>query len=362
MLVIKRDQTKEEFNSGKIEAAMLKAFQACNYQLSEKDKKDINHFLDELNFDTSEVSVEDIQDKVEKFLCKRWFPVGKAYMLYREQHKETRFIRERLDYMEHYEESSNAANASETDDNSNISIKNVSNLEGEVYKTNNRILQRQRMKDTLNKMFPEVAKQYEKDLESHIIYSHDEASSPVLKSYCGAYTLYPLMTEGSGNIDGVTPSAPNDIQSFCGQVTNLLFLLSAQTKGAVAFGDFFIVFNYYVVKEFGDKWYEKLDCITTSEYNLQQRTVKNVINKGFKQFIYGANQPAGNRGFQSPFSNLSYYDKYYFTSLFEDFYYPDGTQPEWKAIDTLQRMFMELHRKLRLIKPLTFPVRQKLAA
>lgn len=55
-------------------------------------------------------------------------------------------------------------------------------------------------------------------------------------------------------------------------------------------------------------------------------------------------------------SNVSYYDKTYFKSLFEDFYYPDGTQPEWKAIDTLQRMFMELHRELRLIKPLTFPV------
>ena len=54
--------------------------------------------------------------------------------------------------------------------------------------------------------------------------------------------------------------------------------------------------------------------------------------------------------------NISYYDHTYFTSLFEDFYYPDGSKPEWKAIDKLQRMFMELHRQLRLIKPLTFPV------
>ena len=75
-----------------------------------------------------------------------------------------------------------------------------------------------------------------------------------------------------------------------------------------------------------------------------------------KQFIYGVNQPAGNRSFNSPFSNLSYYDSVYFNSLFEHFFYPDGTQPEWKAIDTLQRMFMQLHRELRLIKPLTFPV------
>ena len=42
--------------------------------------------------------------------------------------------------------------------------------------------------------------------------------------------------------------------------------------------------------------------------------------------------------------------------MFENFYYPDGTQPEWEAIDCLQRIFMELHRELRLIKPLTFPV------
>ena len=55
-------------------------------------------------------------------------------------------------------------------------------------------------------------------------------------------------------------------------------------------------------------------------------------------------------------SNISYYDKTYFKALFEDFYYPDGTQPKWEAIDVLQRMFMELHRDLRLKKPLTFPV------
>ena len=89
---------------------------------------------------------------------------------------------------------------------------------------------------------------------------------------------------------------------------------------------------------------------------LNTYTVGHYIRKGMKQFIYGINQPAGNRSYNSPFTNISYYDKYYFKSLFEDFYYPDGTQPQWEAIDTLQRMFMQLHRELRLIKPLTFPV------
>lgn len=66
------------------------------------------------------------------------------------------------------------------------------------------------MKDELNKLYPgqELGRQYIKDLENHIIYTHDEASTPVLKPYCKAVTLYPLMLEGVGNIDGVTPSAP----------------------------------------------------------------------------------------------------------------------------------------------------------
>lgn len=111
------------------------------------------------------------------------------------------------------------------------------------------------MKRKLKEMFPEVSSQYEKDLNDHIIYVHDEASCPVLKPYCMAVTLYPLMIEGVGKIDGVTPSAPNDIQSFSGQVTNLVFLLSSQCKGAVALGDYFIALNYYVIKEFGSNWY-----------------------------------------------------------------------------------------------------------
>lgn len=104
------------------------------------------------------------------------------------------------------------------------------------------------MKDKLNKLYPELAKQYEEDLNHHIIYTHDEASTPVLKPYCMAATLYPLMLEGVGNMDGVTPTPPNDIQSFSGQVTNLVFLLSSQVKGAVALGDYFVTLNYYIIK------------------------------------------------------------------------------------------------------------------
>lgn len=352
--VRKRNGDLVPFDSSKIERALEKAFNACGYEDGLKKSQEIASKISIWDG----ISVEDIQDQIEELLMDYdYSAAAKEYILYRAKHSEIRFIRERIDYMNNYSQSSdNAASSSETDANSNVSMKNVANLEGEVYKTTNRIIQRQRMKDELNRLFPEVAKQYEEDLNHYIIYTHDEASSPTLKPYCMAVTLYPLMNEGSGNIDGVTPSAPNDIQSFSGQVTNLVFLLSSQCKGAVALGDYFVALNYYVIAEFGPKWYDKVDCVISSEHCVNTRTIGDAIRKGMKQFIYGVNQPAGNRSYNSPFTNVSYYDKYYFESLFGDFYYPDGTQPEWKAIDTLQRMFMKLHRELRLIKPLTFPV------
>lgn len=357
MKVQKRNGQIVAFDICKIENAISKAFES---QSATYDANVVEHIKQVIQtaYPKGPVEVEAIQDCVENALMQfGYYNVAKAFILYREQRKQSRFIKERIDYMNQYSLSTdNAASSSETDANANVTVKNVANLEGEVYKVTNRIIQRQRMKDELNLLFPEIAKQYEADLNHHIVYTHDEASTPVLKQYCMAVSLYPLMTEGVGNIDGVTPSESNDLQSFSGQITNLIFLLSAQCKGAVAVGEYFIALNYYVVKEFGPKWYDKLDCEATTPHCLIRRTVKDHILKAFKQFVWGVNQPAGNRSYQSPFTNISYYDKTYFESLFGEFYYPDGTRPEWKAVDTLQRMFMKWFNQVRLKQVLTFPV------
>lgn len=356
MQVVKRDGSIEEFNVDKIISAVEKAFKSCNKKMPQYLYDILGALFGTLEGDT--IGIEEIQNKVEDVLMNdKHFDVARSYIIYREQHKQARFIRERIDYMDEYSQSNeNAATSSETDANANVTMKNVANLEGEVYKTTNRVIQRQRMKDKLNEMYPEVAKRYEEDLNSHVIYTHDEATTPVLKQYCMAVSLYPLMMEGVGNIDGITPTPPNDLQSFSGQVTNLIFLLSSQCKGAVAVGEYFIALDYYIVQEFGPNWYEKLDVVTTTDHCSKQRTVRDAIYKAFKQFIYGVNQPAGNRSYQSPFTNVSYYDHTYFDSLFGEFYYPDGTKPQWEAIDCLQRLFMKFFNKLRTKQILTFPV------
>ena len=357
MKVIKRNGQVINFDLRKIDVAIRKAFESEHEAYDPQVVASVQREL-EAHEATESISVETIQDMVERALMEyKHFAVAKAFILYRHHHEEARFIRERIDYMDRYSNSmDNAASSSETDANANVTMKNVANLEGEVYKTTNRLIQRQRMKNELQTLFPEVADQYEKDLNHHIIYAHDESCAPTVKFYCQADSLYPLMTEGVGNIDGVTPSAPNDLQSFSGQITNLTFLLSSQCKGAVAFGEYFVALNYYVVIEFGPKWYDNLDHeVTTTDCRIS-RTVKGQILKAFKQFVWGINQPASNRCFQSPFTNISYYDHTYFDALFKDFCYPDGSKPEWKAVDTLQRLFMKWFNEVRLKQVLTFPV------
>ncbi len=357
MKVIKRNGQVIDFDLRKIDVAIRKAFESEHEAYDPQVVASVQREL-EAHEATESISVETIQDMVERALMEyKHFAVAKAFILYRHHHEEARFIRERIDYMDRYSNSmDNAASSSETDANANVTMKNVANLEGEVYKTTNRLIQRQRMKNELQTLFPEVADQYEKDLNHHIIYAHDESCAPTVKFYCQADSLYPLMTEGVGNIDGVTPSAPNDLQSFSGQITNLTFLLSSQCKGAVAFGEYFVALNYYVVIEFGPKWYDNLDHeVTTTDCRIS-RTVKGQILKAFKQFVWGCNQPASNRCFQSPFTNISYYDHTYFDALFKDFCYPDGSKPEWKAVDTLQRLFMKWFNEVRLKQVLTFPV------
>lgn len=354
MIVIKRDGTKEEFSIEKVISAVNKSFKSVNQVTPDYVPAALMQLVEESDV----IGVEEIQDKVETFLMKTGnYKAAKSYILYREKHREAREINDRLNYMEKYSKSNeNAASSSETDANANVSMKNVVTLESEVPKTKNRIIQRTRMKNKLNVLFPEVAKQYEDDINHHIIYIHDEASSAVPKNYCEAVSLYPLVSSGIKDMDGITPKIASHLSSFCGQFNNLVFLLSAQCKGAVAFGEFFNYFDYFCVKDYGEYYPLREDVYADSEFVKSRKTIGQKIEDAFQTIVYYINQPAQNRGWQSPFTNISYYDKYYWEALFKDFYFPDGTQPSWERVSYLQKKFMKWFNKERTKAMLTFPV------
>ena len=358
MQVIKRGgKVYQEFDKTRIENAIISAFESCNIELSpEKLELIMSNILMEIE-KFNIISVEHIQDIVERNISLFNFEVAKKFIIYRYEHKEDRILRDRIDYMSTYINSdNNAATSSEEDSNSNVTVKNVANLNGETFKNLNRRLQRLWIKDKLNELFPEVSKQYAKDLEHHIIYAHDEASFPVPTNYCEAVSLYPLIMNGTSTMDGLKTEPPTNLNSFCGQLINLTFLLAAQCKGAVAYGEFFNFFDYFCVKEWGSEWDKHIKDVVTSNICNKEKTIEYCIKQAFQNIVYSWNQPAGNRSYQSPFINISYYDSNYWKSLFEDFSFPDGSKPEWRRIDILQKMFMQWFNEERQKTLLTFPV------
>ena len=136
MLVIKRDGKEVQFDFKKIEKAILAAAKSVNETLSESINEE--YFLSQLNsYPDCKVSVEDIQNIVEKWLMRVNPIVAKEYILYREKHRVLRdFVKSKTDFIEAYKKSSNTANAT-VDDNSNVANKNSGILNNEIDKTDN---------------------------------------------------------------------------------------------------------------------------------------------------------------------------------------------------------------------------------
>lgn len=363
MLIVKRNGTKEEFNPEKIEGAILKAFKACNYRIGEVDRRNITEFINNLGNSAlatmddpvkEEISVEGIQNRVEKFLCKRWFPVGKAYMLYREQHKKIRDnVARNLQFIDNFVKSDNTANAT-IDDNSNVATHNIAVMNTEIHKEDNKETNIRIWYDKIKELYgKELAERFLIDINT-ILYPHD-LSSQIGMPYCVAITLYPFLKNGIKDIGGLS-AAPKNIDSFCGLFVNLVFAIAAQYKGAVATPGMLLCMDYFLRKEWGDNYYQKPETIITSEHCLRQMTIQKQIHQYFQQICYSLMQPSGSRGNQACFWNLSIFDKPFFDTMYGDFYFPDGTKPKWESLTWLQKDFMHWLNEERLKCILTFPV------
>ena len=112
--------------------------------------------------------------------------------------------------------------------------------------------------------------------------------------------------------------------------------------------------NYFIEKEYGEDYYKRADEIV--DLSIKKRSIGKVIDDCFEQVVYSINQPTGARNFQAVFWNISYYDKFYFESIFGEFRFPDGTQPHWESLSWLQKRFMKWFNQERTKAVLTFPV------
>ena len=327
--ITKRDGEKVRFSLDKIMNAIIKAFNSVEEPV---DLSVLSKVLAHLDIHEG-IKVEEIQNQVEEALMKEGFyRVAKSFMLYRQRHTEDRETMEKLNFLVDYCQAANAATGSKYDANANVEHKNIATLIGELPKASFIRLNRRLLTDRIKKMYgKDLADKYIDLLTHHFIYKNDETS---LANYCASITMYPWLIGGTASIGG-NSTAPTNLKSFCG-------------------GFALMYMNYFIGLEYGLDYWKEPDKVV--DLSLKQRTIDKVITDCFEQIVYTLNQPTGARNYQAVFWNVAYYDKYYFQSIFGEFYFPDGSQPDWDGLSWLQKRFMKWFNQERTKTLLTFPV------
>ncbi len=346
--ITKRDGSKDRFSLDKIMNAIIKAFQSVD---EPSDLGTISKILSHLDIH-DDITVEDIQNQVEEALMHEGhYRVAKSFILYRQEHTEDRETLQKMQFLSEYMESVNAATGSKYDANANVEHKNIATLIGELPKSNFIRLNRRLLTERIKKMYgKQLADEYIDKLTHHFIYKNDETS---LANYCASITMYPWLIGGTASIGG-NSTAPTNLKSFCGGFANMVFMVSSMLSGACATPEFLMYMNYFLGLEYGKDYYDRADEVV--DLSLKKRTIDKVITDCFEQIVYTLNQPTGARNYQAVFWNVAYYDRYYFESIFGEFYFPNGEKPDWNGLSWLQKRFMKWFNKERTKTLLTFPV------
>ena len=340
MDVRKTNGSYEEFDNEKLKRGIREAYKATGQKCPEEVVVSITDNL----YIYDKISSQEIRRQVVDSLMSINKKAAREYI---EKFDAGLDLRKKRDFIKDYIKASNAATGSKFDANANVTRKNIVTLGQELYKENNIKQNRYIMQDKIKSLYGHgLADQYIQDLESHVLYKHDESGTPGYP-YCVAITMYPFLVSGLKDLGGVS-IAPTDLKSFCGEFINLVYSISSQFMGAVATPEFLMYLDY------GDNYLTKLDTVV--ENNIKQRTLVKVIDNYFQQVVHSMNMPAGNRGYQTVFWNIGYFDEPYFNGVFGDFRFPDGSAPKWETLSWLQKHFMNWFNNERNNYILTFPV------
>ncbi len=272
--VVKRDGKVVEFNITKISAAITKAFQALGkqYHPSVIELIALHVTSDfENKIKNGKITVEDIQDSVEKVLSEAGYAdVAKAYILYRRQREKVRNINSALVNYKDLVDNYLKINDWRVKENSTVTY----SVGGLILSNSGAI--------TANYWLSEV---YDDEVaEAHrsaAIHLHDLS---MLTGYCAGWSLKQLIQEGLGGVPGkITSSPANHLSTLCNQMVNFLGIMQNEWAGAQAFSSFDTYLAPFV----------KID-------NLTQKEVKQCV----QSFVYGVNTPS-RWGTQAPFSNIT---------------------------------------------------------
>ena len=229
------------------------------------------------------------------------------------------------------------------DGNANAAHKDIASLLAEKGKSIDKLI-------AMNKIFYDMKKKYglataKEWLKTEYVggfYMHDFPSAS-FKPYCYAYDLSRLAKEGLFFLNQYNHEGPKHLTTFLDDVIEYISFMSNRSSGAVGIPNI-LVWTLYFYKK---------DCET--DHIIKDKDY--YIRQCFQKFIYRLNQPFM-RVDQSAFVNVSIFDREYYTALFGDLVFPDGSFAIDYVEDFLehQKIFMEVVSEIRSANMFTFPV------
>jgi anaerobic ribonucleoside-triphosphate reductase len=260
------------FDQGKITQAIFKAAKAVgtdDLKLAQNLSNQVVELLNKKFHKNSIPAVEEIQDMVEEALiASRLIKIAKAYILYRDQHRQLREINPEVGekLMEDY--------LGQAD----WRLKENSNMSFSVQGLNNYIASSISAHYWLNKIYPQAIREAHTNGDLHI---HDLG---MLAAYCCGWDLKDLLTRGFGGVGEKTQSKPpKHFRSALGQIVNFFYTMQGETAGAGAFANFDTYLAPFIR-------FDELDY----------KSVKQAL----QEFIFNVNVPT-RVGFQTPFTNVT---------------------------------------------------------
>ena len=215
-------------------------------------------------------AVEEIQDVVEEVLIEhKQIKTAKAYILYRDQHRQLRELNKATSDEKLMEDYLGRAD---------WRLKENSNMSFSVQGLNNYIASAISARYWLNKLYPQSIREAHVNGDIHI---HDLG---LLAPYCCGWDLKDLLIKGFGGVsEKVQSKAPKHFRSALGQIVNFFYTMQGEAAGAQAFANFDTYLAPFIRYD-----------------NLSYKEVK----QGLQEFMFNINVPT-RVGFQTPFTNIT---------------------------------------------------------
>lgn len=245
-------------------------------------------------------------------------------------------------FFDKFLKSDNVANAT-TDDNANVTDKNINTMLNESQKPFTRLLSRNKLFIEIREEFGlDTAKEWLESVVSGELYEHDSFSSSQ-KPYCFAFSLKNIVHRGLYFLDEMKAGRPKHWDTFNHHTLEFISYATNQLAGAVGLPDY-LVYAYYFYKQ------DKKD--------MTKKQAKKYRNQKFQEFVFNLNQPYLKGGIQSAYTNVSILDDEHLIKFFEGEVFPNGDNIlDYKeGIKEFQKNFLDYVGQLRKEKWHTFPV------